>query len=72
MSLDTLLGTSEQKSAPFSAVIPLGEFGVKELRRIVAVQLVIQLTGGISDPDSFIEYVDRVERYIEVGMLRSR
>lgn len=70
MSLETLLSAPEQQAPAVSLTLPPNTFSAKELRRILTVQLVIQLTGGVDNPEVFVEYARRVERYLEAGMVR--
>lgn len=73
MSLDTLLANSHDHTRPVvSLVLPHTLLREQEIRRIMAVQLVINLTGGSLTPaenvrEDVIEFAKRLERFLNSG-----
>jgi hypothetical protein len=68
MSLQSVLGPPSQQRQPVvSTSVPLTAFNEKVWRRILSVQLVIELTGGIQDPRDFEAYVKVVDKWIDGG-----
>lgn len=73
MSLDTLLATNHDHAQPvISLTLPHNLLREQEIRRIMALQLVIKLTGGTLTPsepirEDVISFAKRLETFLASG-----
>lgn len=73
MTLDALdfpITADASQVAPTVTRFSLEGFDGRERRRLLAMMLVMQACGPISDVDDFLDKVKKVDRYIEGGWFR--
>lgn len=72
MSLEALAENLLQPAPTISFTIPLDMFGEKQLRRMIAVQLVAQLVRPqVLTVEEFKEYARSVDKFLEAGWYSS-